>query len=81
MYIPVKIEIGCMVHVVLILKKSNEYINTIEKWCIVKEIFDNTVRIDDTLDKLPLFAIELFTFGGVIIPNLEFDLNKVIKMK
>jgi len=81
MHIPVKIEIECMVHVILIVKKNKDYINTIEKWCVVKEIFNNAVRVDDTLNKIPLFAIELFTFGGVVIPNPEFDLNKVLKMK
>lgn len=79
MHIPVNIEVGCMALVILPLKRHNT--DVIGKWCKVIEVFDNSIRIKEAIFKVPIYAIEFFTFGSIGIPNPEFNLEQVLKIK
>ena len=83
MYIPLKIEIGCMVYVIIPSKVNNKHFKTFEKWCEVTNIFLNDVGVfeDNSHHIIPLYLIKFFTFGGIVIINPDFDIGKALKKK
>lgn len=80
MNIPVKIEIGCMVFVVLSYIDEDKSINVVEKWCKVIDIFTDSIKIEETPFRILLHRIEFFTFGGIILPNPDFNFLKIIEI-
>jgi len=80
-HIPVEIEIGSMVLVVLNKNVNKSYIDLIGRWCEVVKIKNNKIQVTLLNRKfyVGLYNIEEFTFGDVIIQNPDFNINKVIK--
>lgn len=80
MNIPVEIEIGCMVFVVLSHINDDQLREVVEKWCKVIDVYNDSVKIEEMSFRIPLYAIEYFTFGNVKIPNPDFNFQKILKM-
>ena len=80
-HIPVEIEVGSMVHVVLLEDVKKTHVNVIGRWCEVIKINSDILEVEYRNKKfiVGLYAIELFIFGGLAIQNKEFDIKRVLK--
>jgi len=80
-HIPVEIEVGSMVHVVLLEDVKKTHVNVIGRWCEVIKINGDILKVKYRNKEfvVGLYAIELFVFGGLPIQNREFDIQRVLK--
>jgi len=80
-HIPVEIEVGSLVLVVLIDNVKNNNYNLAGKWCEVIKIVGTKVQV--TLLKRKFYVesynIDKFIFGGLVMENPDFDIKKIIK--
>lgn len=80
--IPVEIEVGSMVLVVLIddVKNNNHY-NLSGKWCEVIKFVKDKIQVSLLTHKfyIKLYNIDKFVFGGIIMDNPDFDIKRIIK--